>query len=133
MRPALGLLALMAAGSVWAQTGGLRVVVTDAASSAPLAGADVVLSSVTRQVATTSGLTDAAGTVTFPVLRAGEGYALEVRLAGRATVSLADLRVQPGRVSVVPVALFSELQESVEVGAAREGVDLADTRTSATF
>jgi hypothetical protein len=54
-------------------------------------------------------------------------------LAGRATVTLADLRVQPGRVSVVPVALFSELQESVEVGAAREGVDLADTKTSATF
>jgi len=133
MRPALGLLALMAAGSVWAQTGGLRVVVTDAASGAPLAGADVVLWSVTRQVATTSALTDAAGTATFPVLRAGEGYALEVRLAGRATVSLADLRVQPGRVSVVPVALFSELQESVEVGAVREGVDLADTRTSATF
>src|SRR4030095_17254353 len=42
-------------------------------------------------------------------------------------------RAPAGGTTVLPVALFGELQESVEVGAAREGVDLADTRTSATF
>ncbi len=133
MGRALFLAALLAAAPAWAQTGGLRVEVTDAATRAPLAGAEVVLSSSTKQVGTTSALTDASGAVTFPVLRAGGGYAVEVRLAGRATVSLADLRVPAGGTTVLPVALFGELQESVEVGAAREGVDLADTRTSATF
>ena len=132
-RSVLRLAALLAAGTVSAQTGGLRVAVTDASSKQPLAGAEVVLRSATHQVATTSVRTGATGLAEFPVLRAGGGYALTVRLPGYATLDLQDVRVPAGSAITVPVGLFPELKEDVAVSAQREGVDLADTKTSVTF
>src|SRR6185369_13856574 len=84
MRPAFCLAALLAAGTVSAQTGGLRVVVTDASSKAPLPGAEVVLASSSHQIATTTERTRDKGVAEFPVLRAGGGYVLTVRLTGYA-------------------------------------------------
>jgi hypothetical protein len=116
-----------------AQTGGMTVSVTDAASGAPLPGVEVVLTSATRQVAPTRAVTDARGRAEFPVLRAGSGYAVEVRLAGYAPVRMPDLRVQPGKATALPVGLFPELRETVGVTAEREGVDLEDTAAGTTF
>ena len=132
-RSAVCFAALLAAGTVSAQTGGLRVTVTDASSKRPLAGAEVVLTSATHQVAATSVRTGAEGIAEFPVLRAGGGYALAVRMAGYAPLDLPDLRVPAGSVTTVPLGLFPELKEDVAVSAAREGVDLAETKTSVTF
>ncbi|HEX5044317.1 MAG TPA: carboxypeptidase regulatory-like domain-containing protein [Candidatus Polarisedimenticolaceae bacterium] len=133
MRPALCLAVLLAAGAVSAQTGGLRIVVTDASTGTLLAGAKVVLSSATHQVATTAARTGARGVAEFPVLRAAGGYALTVQLAGYTPFELQDLRVPAGSARVVPVGLVPELQEEVSVTAHREGIDLDETRTSVTF
>ena len=127
------LVALLAAGRASAQTGGLRVVITDAATKAPVASVEVVLGSATHQVATTALRTDAGGAVEFPVLRAGGGYTLDVHLAGYAPLKLQDLRVPAGGMAVLPIGLFPELQESLAVTSSREGVDLAETQTSVTF
>jgi hypothetical protein len=131
----LGILAVATAlaGPVAAQTGSLRVVVTDAGTKAALRGATVVLDSETRQVAPTRALTDASGSVVFPVLRAGGGYTVEVGLHGYAVLRLPDVRVPPGGAAVLPVALFPALAESVDVRARSEGVDLDDATTSTTF
>ena len=111
------LAAATACASALAQSGGLRVRVTDGGTGSPVAGATIVLSSATQQVATTTTRTDAAGLAEFPVLRAGGGYLVRVSAPGYATLDLADLRVSPERVQVVPVGLFPEVHESVGVTA----------------
>ncbi len=127
------LLGLLFATRALAQTGGLEVVVTDAESKTPLLGATVVLTSATQQVPATALVTDGAGRAAFPVLRGGGGYAVEVRLAGYATLRIPDLKVSLGKTGVLPVGLFPELQESVGVSAKREGVALDETASKTTL
>ncbi|HEX5044318.1 MAG TPA: TonB-dependent receptor [Candidatus Polarisedimenticolaceae bacterium] len=127
------LVALVFAIPALAQTGGLEVVVTDAQSKAPLPGATVLLSSATQQVPATATTTDGAGRAAFPVLRAGGGYAVEVRLPGYATLRIPELKVSLGKTGVLPVGLFPELQETVGVSAKREGVALDETAAKTTL
>ncbi|HET9301070.1 MAG TPA: TonB-dependent receptor [Candidatus Polarisedimenticolaceae bacterium] len=127
------LLGLVFATRALAQTGGLEVVVTDAESKAPLPGATVLLTSATQQIPATALTTDAAGKAVFPVLRGGGGYAVEVRMAGYATLRIPDLKVSLGKTAVLPVGLFPELRESVGVSAKREGVALDETGAKTTL
>jgi len=76
-----------------AQTGGLSVEVRDAESRDPLPGATVSLSSTQGLIAPTASLTDPAGVVRFPVLRAGGGYTVRVSLPGYASQRMSELRV----------------------------------------
>src|SRR5678815_4466461 len=127
------LLGLVFATRALAQTGGLEVVVTDAESKTPLPGATVLLTSATQQVPATALVTDAKGKAAFPVLRGGGGYAVEVRLAGYATLRLPDLKISLGKASVLPVGLFPEMKEDVAVSAKREGVALDETASKTTL
>src|SRR5262245_14064738 len=127
------LLGLVFASAALAQTGGLDVVATDAQSKAPLPGATVVLTSATQQIPATALLTDAAGKASFPVLRGGGGYAVEVRLAGYATLRVPELKVSLGKTGLLPIGLFPELQEKVGVSAKREGVALDETGAKTTL
>jgi len=133
MRRAALLAALFAAGSAWAQTGALRVVVTDSSTGAPLPGAEVVVSGDARQVVPTTLRTGVAGAAEFPVLHAGGGYLIDVRLPGYTAVHLPGVRIPLERTLTLPVALVPELKETVAVSARRQGVDLEETHSSTTF
>jgi len=114
------------------QSGGLRVVVVGA-DRAPLPGATVTLSHATGNVKTTSERTDARGTVEFPVLRPGAGYAVQVTFPGLGTVRRDGLRVAIGEVHTVSVVLSEELREEVRVTAERPVIDLEQTEGSTKF
>lgn len=134
-RVACALVAWMAVGLALAQTGsgGLRVVVQDATTQRPLAGASVVLSNRQQLAPRTALVTAADGIALFPVLQIGGGYAVEVALAGYATLRLPDLRVSSGDARVLLVPMSPELQERVEVRARSDVIDLEETASSTKF
>ncbi len=114
-----------------AQSGGLRVVVTDAQGALP--GATVTLSNEQGYIKAETQLTDPKGVVVFPVLRAGTGYVLEVSFPGMSTVRQSDLKVKIGETQTIPVQLTTELVEKVEVTAERKVVDLEKPTQSTKF
>ena len=120
-------LLLLLAGPALAQTGGLAVRVSDTEGE-PLPGVRVTLTSDRGLVRETTFVTDRDGVVEFPVLRPGEGYALEIAMGGFAPLRLADLRVRINQSPTIPVRLTEELLERVQVTARREAVDLEETR-----
>lgn len=122
----------LAAGVASAQTGGLVVSVADA-QGRPLPGAVVVLTSDEALVARTSATADPRGTVSFPVLRAGGGYAVEASMDGFATRRVPGIRVVSDETVRVDVRLADEVNESVEIVARTPVVDLENTRTSTTL
>ncbi len=132
------LLAGAALVSVWAapasaQSGGIQVQVFDAAGKNPAAGASVTLSSAVGFVAATTIATDGRGIVSFPVLRVGGGYAVEVRYPGFARVRITDIRVKTQDVDRISVRLVPEIEERVKVVERRAPVDLDKTSKATTF
>ena len=125
-----------AAGPAAAQSGSLRVEVTDSAGE-PLPGATVTISHPTGYVATTSQLTDPNGTVEFPVLRAtgatGLGYTIAVAMPGFATLRLPDVKVRITETTTLPVRLTAALEERVKVVEHTDVVDLEDTTQTTRF
>ncbi len=124
--------AAVCASAAAAQTGGISVVVTDAAGR-PLPGAAVTISHETGFVKTTTELTDVDGVVAFPVLRPGSGYVIEVAVSGHATVRRDGLRVRVDDNQVLPVQLIGEFQERVKVTARAEVLDVTTARQSTRF
>ena len=132
VRAALAGWIVCAAGSALAQVGGLQVVVVDG-EGAPLPGAIVTLSHATGYVKTTSEQTDARGSVRFPVLRPGTGYAIEVAFPGFSPRRHGDLHVPINELQVVHVQMIAEVSEQVVVTAERSVVDLDKAEASTKF
>ncbi len=110
----------------------MTVAVTDL-EGVPLPGAIVTISHETGFVKTTAVLTDARGIAEFPVLRPGEGYAIEVAFAGLNTIRQDHLRVRIDQNATVPLQMISEYQERIEVKAEGDVIDLTVTRRSTKF
>ncbi len=129
----LWLTALLAGSAATAQTGALHVRVYDV-EGAPLPGATVTLSSALQLVPSSSVTTDPAGRADFPILRAGEGYALDVSFPGYARQKVPNLRVRIGDNSgEIPIRMTAEIQEQVQVIAERGVVDLDSAKESSRF
>ena len=99
-----------------AETGGIEVRVYDASGKSPVPGASVTLSSALGMVGTTTVTTGAEGLVSFPVLRPGGGYAVEVAFPGFARVRVSN-EVYPALLrgpapSAVPGVLYLDVSAS---------------------
>jgi hypothetical protein len=129
---ALILLALAATAASAQATGGLKIRVMDNADKSPVIGAAVTLSSANKLVATTTLLTDANGTVLFPVLRAGAGYIVTVIMDGYAGIRQ-EASVSIGNTRDVVLALVPELDERVVVTGEKQAVDIDQNETSTKF
>jgi hypothetical protein len=116
-----------------AQSGGIQVQVFDASGKNPVAGASVTLSSAVGFVAATTVPTDGKGIASFPVLRVGGGYAVEVRYPAFARVRIVDIRVKTQDVDRISVRLVPEIEEHVKVVERRAAVDLDKTAKATTF
>ena len=134
IRAAAALLPLVAALALpaAAQTGGLDIAVVDP-GKLPLPGATVTLSNSQGHVAESAQVTGSDGLASFPVLRVGEGYAIDVTFPGFARVRLSDLRVHSGRAQRLVVELSPLIEERVEVRASPEVVDLEETGARTRF
>ncbi len=128
-----GMLVLFAVTAAMAQNGGLKVVVFDAQDKQPLPGVTVTLRNSMQYVATTTVLTDKAGTALFPVLRAGAGYSVEVSFPGYAKQQATDLHVKSSETVTQTFVLTQEMTEKVVVQGQREVVDLEKSSTSTKF
>jgi len=124
---------LLACGQVFAQVGSVNVRVMDAADNGPLPGAAVTLGSDQGLVASTTLLTDKDGVASFPVLRAGSGYKVEVSFPGFATRRVTDLRVRSGVTERIEILLSPEIQERVEVRARSSVVELDSVGNASKF
>jgi len=124
----------LAATAAAAQTGGIRVVVTDNEGN-PLPGTVVTISHELGKVKTTASRTDKDGVVEFPVLMAGSGYVLSASFPGLAQQRIPDVRVQISQVTPVKIRLFpeAELQETVKVTAERDVIDIEKNEQSTRF
>jgi outer membrane receptor protein involved in Fe transport len=117
-----------------AQTGGLKVVVLDGADKSPLPGAVVTLSHGLGYVKETSLMSDANGVVMFPVLRAGEGYRVQVIMGDYSPYdSGPEIRVKIGSPQTWQVQLIQVLKEVVKVVGKTEVVSLEENQSSTTF
>lgn len=130
---ALLLVFLGSFGLTRAQSGGLEIVVRNAADGAPLAGAEVTLSHPEQFIATTKLFADEAGIAFFPVLRSGGGYVVEIQLAEYAGRRIDELRVQSNAIKRVDVLLSTAVFESVSVNTARSIVDLTEVGNRTKF
>jgi hypothetical protein len=131
-RIALGLLIFgLAVTAAAAQTGGLRVVVTD--DKGPLPGATVILSNDRGYVKATPMITGADGTALFPVLRAGAGYAIEVSAPTYGKQRVPDIQVKLSQEITIPVQLSMELVERVIVEGTTDVVDLTEIEQTTRF
>ena len=117
--------------SVAAQTGGLTIKVVD--SQGPLAGATVTISNDHGYVRTTTVLTNAKGVVKFPVLRAGNGYVIEVGFRGMSVQRLSDIEISLNSVLPITIQMQAEFEESVTVRGASSTVALSTTSTTTRF
>jgi hypothetical protein len=126
------LVALAAVSGAFAQTGGIRVLVT-ASAGQPLPGARVTISHATGYVKATTLLTDAQGRVDFPVLRPGSGYAVEVAFPGFSTLREDDLQVRIADTLTLRLQMIEGLEEQVRVTAQRSVIDLEKAETSTKF
>jgi hypothetical protein len=123
----------LAVTSVAAQSGGLHVTVVDAEDNTELSGATVVLSNTQGFVDETAYQTNVRGIADFPILRAGGGYVVEVRMPGYGTVRKTDLRVKIGQTVNLVVALGDAFVEKETVVATADIVDLEETRQTTKF
>ena len=96
-----------------AQSGGINVTVSDEVG--PLPGAIVTVSHPTGFVKTFSQQTNPKGEAVFPVLKAGQGYIIEVSMSNYGTQRVDNLRVRIGETMNVPVVLAQEMVETVKV------------------
>ncbi len=123
---------LLAAVPAAAQTGGIDVcVVGEQGQSLP--GVTVTLSSDRQLSPAVAELTAEDGCVSFPVLRVGGGYQVEVSLTGFATRRYQELRVRSGQTFVQQVALTPRMTERVEVTGRVAVVDLERTGNATRF
>ena len=131
----LAVAGILLAAPAQAQTGGLEVVVTDAAGQ-PL-DALVTIRHAQGYVKETGIRTNRHGVAAFPVLRAtgsaGIGYSLTIAAPGFAPQLLDGIRVRIGEVSRVSVGLSTELIERVAVDARSDVVDLDHTAQATKF
>lgn len=114
-----------------AQTGGLQIEVVDA--TGPLPTALVTLSSDVGFIKETTVQADMRGVALFPVLRAGAGYRLTIRMPGYAQQVVSDVRVKINETVGMKIQLFQEIVETVEVTARTNPVDLDKAETSTKF
>ncbi len=122
----------LAATPAGAQTGGIDVCVVDGQGQT-LPKVTVTLSNDQRLSPTVSELTADNGCASFPVLRVGGGYRIEVSLTGFATRRYPELRVRSGQNFVQQVALTARLTERVEVTGRVAVVDLDRTGNATRF
>jgi hypothetical protein len=123
---------LLAATAAAAQTGGIKVTVTDQ-EGLPLPGATVTIANELGYVKTTAQMTDRDGVANFPVLRPGGSYSIQISFPGFSPQRHDDLRVQLSRTTPVRVQLFEEFQEKVTVIAESDMVDLDKNEQSTRF
>jgi len=131
-RHALWVGVFLVAAPAIAQTGGIDVCVTDEQSQA-LPGVTVTLSNEQQFSPTVAQLTMENGCASFPVLRVGGGYAVEVSMPGFATRRYLQLRARSGRTLTQAVVLTPQLTERVEVLGRAAVVDLDQTGSSTRF
>ena len=129
---ATGIVLLAATVAAAQGSGGIEVIVVDS-DGGPLPGATVTISHETGFVKTSASLTDKRGSVVFPVLRPGSGYAIHVSFPGFAPVRHDELRVSINSMNTLNVQLSSEIVERVKVTAKRNVIDLESTETAARF
>ena len=125
-------IALFAVGAAVAQTGGITVIVTDT-DGTPLPGATVTISHETGFVRTTAQLSDKYGIAEFPILRPGQGYAIEVAYPGFNTLRQDQLRVRVNQNQKLPLQMMTTFQERVQVTAPSEVIDVTTSRRSTRF
>lgn len=135
VKGALAALVVWAAVSVAsAQTGGLKVVVTDGADRSPLPGAIVTLTHELGYVKETNLQTDADGVALFPVLRPGKGYRIRILMSDYSPYdSGAEVPVRIGAPLTWPVGLVPVMREVVKVTGKTEVVDLEENQSATTF
>ena len=129
---ALGVGLFIAAAPAVAQTGGIDVCVSDEDGQS-LAGVTVTLSNEQQLTPTIAELTGENGCASFPVLRVGGGYAVEVSMPGFATRRYQQLRPHSGQTFTQVVVLTPQLTERVEVHGRVAVVDLDKTGSSTRF
>jgi outer membrane receptor protein involved in Fe transport len=122
---------VLAISAASAQVGGLTVLVQD--ENGPLPGATVTISSEQGFIGTTAELSKPDGTVSFPVLRPGRGYTIEVSFPGFGTRRVSDIQIKLGVTETITVQLAEEFQERVKVTAEGDVVDLERTSQSSKF
>ena len=87
----------------------------------------MTLSHETSYVKTTASRTDKTGTVLFPVLRPGRGYAIRIASPGLSSLRYDELRVKIGETLTLVVQMFADVSETVKVTADRGVIDLDKT------
>ena len=136
--PALILAALLL---IWpcpatAQTaGGVRGVVTDDAGL-PLEGVTVNAGSVSQSIAGRAALTDEEGRFQIGSLPPAVDYVVVAVFPGFASVSLTDIVLTPGQVTLLKIALSKQsegMQERIQVRAAAPIITLQDTTSTSRF
>ena len=95
------------------KSGGLVVTVSDEVG--PLPGAIVTISNTNSLVKTTSVQANEKGQVSFPVLRPGPDYRIEVTLAGYGAQVITHIQIRAGETTEIPVVLAQEMVERVRV------------------
>ncbi|TDI45507.1 MAG: DUF3520 domain-containing protein, partial [Acidobacteria bacterium] len=113
------------------KSGGLVVTVSDEVG--PLPGAIVTISHDTGFIKTTSVQADVKGQVSFPVLRPGTGYRIEVRLSNYGTQVITNITIKAGESVEIPVILVQEMVETVKVVAEGRVVKLEETQKTTKF
>jgi hypothetical protein len=127
------ILVTFAVTSVAAQSGGLRVKVVDAEDNVALPGATVIISNTQGLIDETAYRTDAGGIADFPILRAGGGYVVEVRISGYGSVRKTDVRVRIGQTENLVIAVGDAFAEDVTVTATADVVSIEETRQITRF
>lgn len=112
---------------------GIRGQVLDK-DGAPIPGATITLSQPSSGVAR-GAVTDAHGEYRIAPLPPGTGYVLRASFPGMASVSIPDVELSAGIMTVVPMTLRpeSEVREKVRVQARADMVSTEDTTTSTRF
>ena len=126
-------LVALAVTSVAAQSGGLRVKVVDAEDNTALPGATVMLSNTQGLIDQTAYQTDTKGIAEFPILRAGGGYVVEVRMPGYGTVRKTEIRVRIGQTENLVIAVGDAFSEEVTVTETADVVSIEETRQVTRF
>ena len=127
-----GCFVLLAVSTAVAQTGGITVAVLDE-DGQPLPGATVTISNELGYVKTTSSLTDKRGIVEFPVLRPGDGYAIQVAFPGYSPLRREELHVRLSQKLPVTLQMFEEYQEVVRVKATTPTIEIDKASSSTRF
>ena len=115
---------LLSGTAALAQSGGLEVQVVEAESRRPLPDATVILEQDGRFIPRTEERTDARGWVRFPVLRAVNGYRLEIEAEGFQPRFVGPLRVTADQTQTLMIEMLRQMEERVKVTASEPVVSL---------